>query len=66
MGFDWRRLRMLRHAFEIKEMPLARFAPDAIEVMSDRAEWSGALNRVSETFRFRPHFGWTGAIERAR
>jgi uncharacterized protein (DUF362 family) len=64
MGFDWRRIRMLAHSFDVKELPLAGFKPEDIRVVSDREGWDAALEDVHETFRFRPHFGWTGAIEK--
>jgi len=33
-------------------------------VISDHAPWNGLLDELTETFQFRPHFGWVGAIEK--
>lgn len=66
MGFDWRRIRMLEGCFEMRESNFVPFGADAIEVVSNREAWDGALEDMAETFEFRPHFGWAGAIERRR
>ena len=64
MGFNWERIRMLQRSFEVRGLPLASFGAQDIEVFSDRPAWSGRLADMTDTFNFRPHFGWTGAIER--
>lgn len=64
MGFDWRKLRLLKNAFTTKELSIAPFSPEAIEVVSNRKTWVGKLDDISNTFKFRPHFGWIGAIEK--
>ena len=66
MGFDWEKIRMLRGAFAMREMNFTPFQPQDIEIMSNRASWAGQLGQVCETFQFRPHFGWVGAIESQR
>jgi len=63
MGFDWRKIRLLRHSFGMRELNFVDFAPAELEVVSNRAAWRGALNAMRDTFSFRPHFGWVGAIE---
>ena len=63
MGFDWTKLRMLRNSFEDRELRLCDFRADDIEVLSDNAAWRGGVADMKDTFAFRPHFGWTGAIE---
>ena len=63
MGFDWRRLRLLRHAFGMRELSFVSFTPEAIQVLSDKPAWAGSLQGMRETFSFRPHFGWVGSIE---
>jgi hypothetical protein len=63
MGFDWTKLRMLRHSFEDGKLRLCDFQADDIEVLSDNGAWQGAIADMKETFAFRPHFGWIGAIE---
>jgi len=64
MGFDWRKMRLLKNSFNLREMSFVPFAPEAIEVVSNRKAWSGKLSGMGETFQFRPHFGWVGAIEK--
>lgn len=66
MGFDFRRIRMLARGWTMKKMPMASFGADSIRVLSSQQEWSGMLAQVehADTPRFRPHFGWLGAIER--
>lgn len=66
MGFDWRKIRLLQNAYAMRELDFAGFPPGAITVTSNRTPWSGPLDRLDETFAFRPHFGWEGAIENPR
>ncbi|HVY71401.1 MAG TPA: DUF362 domain-containing protein, partial [Verrucomicrobiae bacterium] len=66
MGFDWRRIRMLNHAFAMRALNFAPFAASDITVLSSKPAWQGKLEALGETFQFRPHFGWTGAIENPR
>ena len=63
MGFDWQRIRLLANSFRLRELNFVPFTADAIEVSSNKAEWNGRLPEMRDTFRFRPHFGWIGAIE---
>jgi hypothetical protein len=37
-----------------------------IEVVSNNPAWIGGMAAIRETFTFKPHFGWTGAIESRR
>jgi hypothetical protein len=64
MGFDWQKLRLLSHSFRIRELNFVPFSPDEIVVVSNRPAWTGRLDAIEETFDFRPHFGWVGAIEK--
>lgn len=64
IGFDWRKLRLLRNCFGLRELNFVPFRPEDIEVRSDRPEWAGPLEQMRATFQFRPHFGWVGAVER--
>jgi hypothetical protein len=64
MGFDWRKIPLLREAFNIRQLNLVSFRPDELTVISNRPDWSGPLTAMRETFSFRPHFGWVGAIEK--
>jgi hypothetical protein len=66
MGFHWQKLRLLEHAFAMRGMNFVSFRPGEIEVVSNRPAWSGQLDRMEQTFKFRPHFGWVGAIENER
>ena len=66
MGFDWQKLRLLKNSFAMRELNFVPFQPGDIEVVSDKAAWSGKLDRMEETFSFLPHFGWVGALETDR
>lgn len=66
MGFDWEKIRLLKGCFSDKQNQLAPFKSEDIEVASSAAEWSGRLSTMENTFGFRPHFGWVGAIENDR
>ena len=66
MGFDWQKLRLLKNSFQIRELNFVPFRPEAIEVISNKSAWTGKINQIEETFDFRPHFGWVGAIENNR
>ena len=65
MGFDPQRLALLRHAFEPHRWPLAGAPEGAIVTVGNVPAWSGPLSgwRREDSLKFRPHFGWTGAIE---
>jgi uncharacterized protein (DUF362 family) len=64
MGFDWRRIKMLAGAFQCKHLPLVDFSYEDIAVTSNVPEWNGPLETRQFPFKFRPHFGWVGAIEK--
>ena len=66
MGFDVQRIRMLKNAFAMRELNFAPFNLEDIEVVSNKPAWNGRLATMEETFAFKPHFGWTGAIENQR
>jgi len=66
MGFDWHRLRLLKGGFAMREMSFTDFKPEDIEVVSNKRAWNGKLAALDEPFEFKPHFGWTGAIESQR
>ena len=67
MGFDWRKLPVIREAFVQRALPITTIAPDAVHVVSDHAPWTGRFLDIEsrEFLHFRPHFGWTGQIEYA-
>ena len=66
MGFDWRKLPLLRHAFEVNAFNFTPFSAKEIVVLSNNTRWAKPLLQIDQNdlFRFRPHFGWSGAIER--
>jgi len=66
MGFEWQKLRLLKNSFNIRDLNFVPFAADRIEVISNKSAWSGKVNEIEESFNFRPHFGWIGAIENNR
>ncbi|MCC6231955.1 MAG: DUF362 domain-containing protein [Verrucomicrobiales bacterium] len=64
MGFDPARIRLLHGAFSMREPSFAGFQPQDIRLRSNHDCWNTGLDQISDTFCFKPHFGWTGAIER--
>jgi uncharacterized protein (DUF362 family) len=64
MGFDWRKIPVIAHAFEGHALPLVDFDWEAIEIASsDRELTREALDAGLVVHQFQPHFGWTGHIE---
>jgi len=66
MGFDWRKIRLLEHAFAMAQLNFTPFAPSAVRVTSNQPAWNGSLDQLDQLHSFRPHFGWVGAIENSR
>lgn len=65
MGFDWRKLAIIREAFRLQTMPISGCTPEDVQVVSDVGEWNGRFLDIEdrEFLSFRPHFGWAGHIE---
>lgn len=65
MGFDYRKLRMLREAWKIKDYPLVNHCASDIVCKSNVRKWDGPFAQLEELehLGFRPHFGWVGHIE---
>jgi uncharacterized protein (DUF362 family) len=65
MGFDPAKLALVRAAFEPHRWPLIEGTEADIDAVSNVPAWSRPLARWSpeDALRFKPHFGWTGAIE---
>jgi uncharacterized protein (DUF362 family) len=63
MGFDWTKIRMLKHAFQIRRKNFVSFSADDVRLVSNHPDWSGALDAIKGVLNFKPHFGWAGAIE---
>jgi len=66
MGFDPEKIPIVREAFRVKPYALAEWNWRDVRLVSDRPEWNGPLPEIPDasTFRFEPHFGWKGHIER--
>ncbi|MDQ3875299.1 MAG: DUF362 domain-containing protein [Actinomycetota bacterium] len=66
MGFDFRKIPHLVHALDPHPLPLTTIDPDDLTVESNVTEWDRNLWEIDPDalFRFRPHFGWRGRIER--
>jgi uncharacterized protein (DUF362 family) len=66
MGFDPAKIPIVRQAFQCQHYPLAAGDWPAVQVISNWPDWNGSLGELLDrsTFRFQPHFGWTGSIER--
>jgi uncharacterized protein (DUF362 family) len=66
MGFDPARIPIVREAFRCSRFRIAEWDWTDVRVVSNRPEWNGELPDIADasTFRFRPHFGWTGQLER--
>jgi len=65
MGFDWRKLPVIREAFAFADLPITTTRPEDVEVVSDVLEWNGRFLDIEnrEFLHFRPHPGWVGHIE---
>jgi uncharacterized protein (DUF362 family) len=67
MGFDPERLPVVRESFAPSRFPISALPSwREVRISSNYGLWSGPLEGIplDECFRFRPHFGWTGAVER--
>ena len=66
MGFNPMDIPMLKEAFIQHELPLAPFAFEELRIVSNRPEWTNQLSAIDpkSCYSFKPHFGWTGTIER--
>lgn len=65
MGFDWRKIPMIREAFDLSTLPITQLNPEDIQIAGDVPEWCGPLEAMDgrKFLTFRPHFGWAGHIE---
>jgi uncharacterized protein (DUF362 family) len=66
MGFDPARVPIVRQAFRCVQYPLTEWDWTDVRVISERPEWNALLPDIPDdaTFRFEPHYGWKGQIER--
>jgi uncharacterized protein (DUF362 family) len=66
MGFDYQRIPHLVRALDPHPLPLTDIEPKGLTIESNVPAWNRNLWEIDpgSLFRFRPHFGWTGHIER--
>ena len=65
MGFDPLRISQLSEAFRYQSLPLADFSYEDVHISSNDPAWNLPLFEIadSNTYHFKPHFGWVGQIE---
>lgn len=65
MGFDWRKIPVLREAWRLPSLPITSLTPEQIIVHADVPNWNGPFPEFERGsyFRYKPHFGWQGYIE---
>jgi hypothetical protein len=65
MGFDQARLPLLNRSLEPHRFPLFQGSSDDITITGNVPGWNRPLSQwsLSDTLKFKPHFGWTGAVE---
>ncbi len=66
MGFDYRKIPLLENAWHMDRYPLVEFRPENVACESNVPAWRGSWCDLlhARHLGFRPHFGWTGHIER--
>lgn len=66
MGFDPDKIPIVREAFRRRPYALVDWDWRDVRVVSNRPEWNVMLPEIPDasTFRFEPHFGWKGHLER--
>jgi uncharacterized protein (DUF362 family) len=65
MGFEPRKIPLVRHAFDPHRWPLADRALDEVTAFDERVGNEIALDEIKPALGrpFKPHFGWIGHIE---
>lgn len=65
MGFDWRKIPMIREASNLSALPISSIKPENISVISDISEWNGKFLEIENHnfLNFKPNFGWKNHIE---
>lgn len=65
MGFDYKKIPLIKNSFEEKEFPLADFTYEDITCVSndERFNKNAADIKYEDTLKYEPHFGWKGHIE---
>lgn len=66
MGFDYRKIPAVSRAFEIEHLPITKVRPDDVQVTTNIDGLGGMLENMAfdPGWRFEPHFGWKGHIEK--
>lgn len=67
MGFDWRKIPVIREALALQTLPITEIRAQDIFVHSDKLSWCGLFSEIEhrEFLQFEPHFGWKNHIEYA-
>jgi hypothetical protein len=67
MGFDLDKIPLVRQAFRCHHYSLTDCDWADVECVSNEAAWNGRLADIPDdsTWRFKPHHGWRGYVERA-
>lgn len=66
MGFDWRKIPIIKEAYALAELPITIFKPDDIVIKSNVDSWNGKFSDVvkrEKFMKFKPPLGWGGHIE---
>jgi uncharacterized protein (DUF362 family) len=65
MGFDWRKIPVIREAWSLSTLPLTDLVAEEIVVHAPAQGWGGAFGMFERGsyFHYEPHFGWRGHIE---
>jgi uncharacterized protein (DUF362 family) len=64
MGFDYKRLPVLRQAFDNHSLPIAAFEHDELICKSNDEQFDRSLDEFDGiSLAFKPHFGWQRHIE---
>lgn len=64
MGFDHRRIPMLRRALEPHPLPLVPFGAEDVVLCSNLPTFDGPIGALAgPLLAFEPHFGWKGHVE---
>jgi hypothetical protein len=66
VGFDYRRIPLIREAFAVRDWPLVRFAAEEVDVVSNDPRFATLRpDRPSDLLNFKPPSGWVGHVEAA-
>ena len=65
MGFDWRKIPIIREAYSLENLPITNASPEDVFVESDNPDWCGRFLDIEnrQFLSFKPHFGWVNHIE---